>query len=299
MFKGLLLVLFLVFSSVASYAQSDFDKDIVVLNQSRSDKVKAVFKELMNYYEEEDEQGFFSLVSEDRFLQDFMLFSEAIEKDFRLYDILSFDYWIDKITDDGVKRYLYVKWEKRFQANNQATEQTKTGYSRFLFDEINGKYKLIELAGNNLWGDSLDEWKEEVPEIPGQESEDETNSDTYPPSESVDPNPPIEEVFLPDLVIIESCVNSGTFVIKNQGEGDTTSGYIEYSLTADDGQTATNIYEENLAAGETSSEIYCDAVSSYGGTIEVDPNNQIEESNEDNNKAIVSANEPSPVVGPY
>ena len=277
MFKGLLLVLFLVFSSVASYAQSDFDKDIVVLNQSRSDKVKAVFKELMNYYEEEDEQGFFSLVSEDRFLQDFMLFSEAIEKDFRLYDILSFDYWIDKITDDGVKRYLYVKWEKRFQANNQATEQTKTGYSRFLFDEINGKYKLIELAGNNLWGDSLDEWKEEVPEIPGQESEEKTQQ------------------ALPDLTVENVHCDNGDviFDIKNIGNGDTTQGSVEYRFN-----TINNIYEQDISSGEiVHIEEYVSSCDS-GDVVEVDPNNQIEESNEDNNKAIVSANGPSPVAGP-
>ncbi len=273
MFKGLLLVLFLVFSSVASYAQSDFDKDIVVLNQSRSDKVKAVFKELMNYYEEEDEQGFFSLVSEDRFLQDFMLFSEAIEKDFRLYDILSFDYWIDKITDDGVKRYLYVKWEKRFQANNQATEQTKTGYSRFLFDEINGKYKLIELAGNNLWGDSLSEWKEEVPEIAGQET---TPTDTTSPDTQA----------LPDLTVEINYCDSGevSFKIKNIGEGPTTSGSIEYNImTSGISVSGTNgTYSGNLEAGEEVTLTHTvDCV--YLDGVEVDQNDLIEESNENNN----------------
>ena len=86
-------------------------------------------------------------------------------------EIINVDTWIDKITSDGVKRYLYVRWEKRYETNDGVNQLSQTGYSRFLFDEINGKYKLIELAGNNLWGNSLSEWMEEVPYIKGQEEQ--------------------------------------------------------------------------------------------------------------------------------
>ena len=288
MVKILLISIFLFFS-FSAMAESEFDKDIVVVNQSRSDKVKSVFKQLMNYYEEEDEQGFFSLVSEDRFIQDYMLFSEAIEKDFRDYDILSFDYWIDKITDDGIKRYLYVKWEKRYESANSTTEKTKTGYSRFLFDEINGQYKLIELAGNTLWGDSLPEWKEEVPQIPGQETEDENISEEPTPYEEVTPpedtTPPEDVTLLPDLnIAISECVNGVIyFDIGNIGEGSTTAGSIEYNILDVTGSGISGTYDGDLSPNEKVSLEQEVGDCNYVTGAEVDPNNLIEESDENNN----------------
>jgi hypothetical protein len=284
MLKNIILVFVLIFATF-SYAANEFDKNIIIHNQTRDDKVKSVFKELMQNYEEENEEGFFSLVSEDRFLQDFMLFEQAIEKDFRTYEILDFDYWIDKITSDGVKRYLYVKWEKRYELINGSDELVQRGYSRFLFDEINGKYKLIELAGNNLWGNALAEWKKEVPHIAGEEK---------------------EKTGLPDLTVVETCQNSSTFVIKNIGSAGTNSGEIEFSLIAIDSHgvgtpigTNPHIYSSDIEAGDSSDPIPCISGISpigggeitYGGSssdilIIVDPNNLIEESNEQNNGVV-------------
>ena len=282
MLKNILIV-FCLFAGSFVYAANDFDKNIIIHNQTRDDKVKSVFKELMKYYEDEDETGFFSLISEDRFLQDFMLFEQAIEKDFRTYEILDFDYWIDKITSDGVKRYLYVKWEKRYELINGNNELTQRGYSRFLFDEINGKYKLIELAGNNLWGGSLPEWKEEVPHIAGEEKYDKVKI----PTSDQTPRPE----GLPDLIIEERCSNGGVFFIKNIGTAPTTNGGIEYRLLQNMGAASSNIetYPADLAPNESSRELNCDSVGAYGGSIEVDPNNLIDESNENNNVVNINS----------
>jgi len=46
---------------------------------------------------------------------------------------------------------------------------TQQGFSRFLFDEVDGQYLLVELAGNSLFGASLREWLDEVPRIAGEE----------------------------------------------------------------------------------------------------------------------------------
>jgi len=270
MLKNIFIIFVLIFGTFA-YSAEDFDKNIIIHNQTRDDKVKSVFKELMKYYEDEDERGFFSLISEDRFLQDFMLFEQAIEKDFRTYEILDFDYWIDKITSDGVKRYLYVKWEKRYELINGSNELTQRGYSRFLFDEINGKYKLIELAGNNLWGDSLGEWKKEVPHIAGEERE--------------------KSIGLPDLTIVQDCENGSYFTIKNIGSASTNTGSIEYIIISNESISVagsqTETYQGDLAPGESTGEISCGSIGIYGGTIKVDPNNLIDESNENNNEATI------------
>ena len=291
MFKNILLIIFLLFGSFA-YAANDFDKNIIIHNQTRDDKVKSVFKKLMKYYEDEDETGFFSLISEDRFLQDFMLFEQAIEKDFRTYEILDFDYWIDKITSDGVKRYLYVKWEKRYELINGNNELTQRGYSRFLFDEINGKYKLIELAGNNLWGGSLAEWKEEIPHITGEEkyTQTETSRGEQTPGTGDGENP--EPSGQPDLIIVNAtCTDNAlangstiTFNIKNQGTSGTQSGSIGWNAT-NGPDYGSGTYSGDLAAGATSPQLSWQDYDygCAGGTVTVDPDNFIQESDETNN----------------
>lgn len=262
------------------FASSDYDKDIIVLDQSRDDKVKIVFSDMMQFYEEEDSSSFFSYVSEDRFIQDFMTFTEAIDEDFRKYEIISFDSWIEKITSDGVKRYLYVKWEKRYETNLGGNQTTKTGYSRFLFDEINGEYKLIELAGNNLWGDSLAEWRDEVPTIPGQEIYDEVSSSGT--------------SGLPDLKISAVCPSGEggampmTLTISNIGSGPTTLGYIAYEAP-NFFSMAGPVFNNDLDAGESVNiDITADCYD--GNIIIVDPDDLIEEEKEGNNTFSLQVN---------
>ncbi|MDD2366589.1 MAG: PKD domain-containing protein [Desulfuromonadaceae bacterium] len=170
------LLIFILACAVSAFAASSYDKDIVILDQSRNDKVTAVFKEMIDSYREKDVRGFFEHISEDRFIQDYMTFHEAILLDMRMQDILSVDTWINKITTDGIKRYLYVRWEKRYEDTDSDKEIRQLGSSRFLFDEIDGEYKLVEIAGNHFWGGSLPEWKAEVPPISGQEKETTVNA---------------------------------------------------------------------------------------------------------------------------
>ncbi|MFK5880660.1 MAG: CARDB domain-containing protein [Sulfurospirillum sp.] len=266
-----ILIVSLLFFATLGFSASEYDKDITVLNQSRNDKVVAVFKEMMKAYEEGDISGFFSYVSEDRFIQDYMTFYDAIEKDMRIYDILNVDTWVDKITQDGIKRYLYVTWQKRYQSTSSDNELFKKGYSRFLFDEVNGKYKLIGLAGNNFWGGSLAEWREEVPEIAGQE-----HYDTAPS--------------LPDLIVENITCPSGAggampveFDISNIGTGDTTSGSVEYGYSGGMYPSQPQYNGDIPSGGSVHISTSGDC---YGGeTATVDPNNLIKESNENNNIA--------------
>ena len=94
-----------------------------------------------------------------------MLFRQAVENDFRTYDMVDFDYWIEKITNDGTKKYLYLKWDKRYAAPGNSSIIRKRGYTRLLFDNVKGNYKLIEVAGDALFGESLKQWREAVPKV--------------------------------------------------------------------------------------------------------------------------------------
>jgi len=258
--KYLLIIAFLINSINAG----DFDRDIIVKDQTRNEKVRTVFKEMMQNYEEENLDEFFTFVSEDRFNQDYMTFYEAIEKDIRIYDILRIETWINKITEDGVKRYLYVRWDKRYEDMNGNDEVAQKGYSRFLFDEVNGKYKLIELAGNNFWGQSLQEWTEEVPQIAGQEvyAKGETNT-------------------LPDFIITNiSCTQSPEtlhFDIEDIS-GSLYAGSVEWEANGD-GNTETG----SNSVGNVSVMTTVCPLSSGSVTVEADPLDNITESDETNN----------------
>jgi len=269
MTKKILTILLLLFS-INLYAESSYDRTVEVLDSTREEKVKQVFRELINAYQDEDARQFFEFVSEDRFLQDYITFSDGIYQDFRYYDILQVDYYFDQVVPKGIKRFLYVRWEKRYERLDTAEQLTQIGYSRFLFDEIDGKYYLIELAGNNLWADSVEEWREEVPSISGQV--------VYDP-------PPTA---YPDLVIQNLDCPSGfggamplTFDIVNIGESSTSSGSVEYTAS---GLSTPNprTYPSDIASGESISiSITGDCYSPISATV--DPNNLIQESDETNN----------------
>ena len=278
MFGKICIAMILLFST--SLFAGEFDKDIVIKNQSRNDKVKTVFREMMDAYEEEDIGRFFFYVSEDRFEQDYMTFYDAIDNDIRVYDILSIDTRVNKLTDDGVKRFLYVQWDKRYLATSNDTEINQRGYSRFLFDEVNGKYKLIELAGNNFWGQSLSEWTKEVGDIAGQEVY--TDSSGNP---SVNP-PAVAE--LPDLTVAidDTSLSEIYFYINNNGTG-TASNPIYYQIDYCGNSPQIYTYTNDIIAGGNSDFIakplgMCPTAESL--TITIDPDDLIEESNEDNNK---------------
>ena len=132
--------------SLSLFADSSYDRTMeVVGNQTRDEKVTQVFKEMITLYQDEDAMGFLEHTSEDRFLQDYLTFSDAIYQDTREYDILEINYWINEIVPKGnYKRYLNVRWERYSIHNESAGSYTKKGVSRFLFDDINGEYKLIE-----------------------------------------------------------------------------------------------------------------------------------------------------------
>ena len=273
--------LFLIFISVFTLNAADFDKDVIVLDQSRNDKVKTVFKEMMDSYQEGDATKFFTYVSEDRFEQDYMTFYEAIDEDMRVYEVLSIETWVNKITEDGVKRYLYVQWDKRYESTQSSSgnEINQRGLSRFLFDEVNGQYKLIELAGNNFWGASLPEWREEVPQIAGQEAYDDQ-----------------EDGNLPDLIItsaVYDAFNYETIVtVKNQGYSDIVAEVIVVNNSSESMHT----YSDGISAGES----VPISMDNYGGSsgelIEVDPYNAIAESNEDNNNATSTSNDSGGII---
>lgn len=152
--KAMVLMTALVLLSSAAFSETRYDRDLVVKDETRAMKVEGVFKDLIAAYEDEDPQGFLDLVSDDRFRQDYITFTDALYSDFRNYEIHRVDYWVDRVVSDHIKQFLFVKWEKRYETLESGRQNTLSGYSRFLFDEVNGKYLLIELAGNPLFGGS-------------------------------------------------------------------------------------------------------------------------------------------------
>jgi len=188
-----LLLLFSGLFSSTAFCDSMYDRELIVQDKTRAMQVEAVFKEMIAAYENEDAYGFLEHVSDERFRQDYITFTDALYSDFRNYEIHRIDYWIDKVVPDNVKQFLFVRWEKRYENLDDGRQLTQRGVSRFLFDEVDGRYLLIELAGNNLFGDSLPEWRQEVPQIVGQVAVAAAGNDNSNPTQN-----------LPDLVILDA-----------------------------------------------------------------------------------------------
>jgi hypothetical protein len=249
-------------------------------------------------------------VSDERFRQDYITFTDALYSDFRTYDIHRVDYWIDRIVPDNVKHFLYVKWEKRYEALDTGRQNTTQGYSRFLFDEVNGKYLLVEMAGNSLFGGSLREWTAEMPRIPGAVAA--RPGDPAPDDAPCAPgslsgctvlnceanggywydnrcNATPQPGGLPDLRIVDLSYSVLSpdyyqiyYSVSNIGTAPTTM--TTYLIWPSDSGPPGSEEIPVLAAGQTYTQ---EVLSSYaplqGGTAEIDSDRQIEESNEDNN----------------
>lgn len=134
---------------ILSLHVSSFGED---LKQKEDDKVEKSLKKMLRAYKNKNIKAFFVHISENGFLQDYIEFYDAIEDDFRANSILSLDIWIDKITVDKNKRFLYVKWHKTYIDKQNEIEITKEGNSIFLFDRKKKMYKLIDYKGDGLFG---------------------------------------------------------------------------------------------------------------------------------------------------
>lgn len=255
------LVLMWVFVTSA-FCDSTFDRELIVKgDKTRAMKVESVFKELMSAYEDEDAQGFLDLVSDERFRQDYMTFTDALYNDFRSYEIRQVDYWIDRVVADHVKQFLYVKWEKRYENLDDGQQLTTTGFSRFLFDEVEGDYLLIELAGNPLFGGSLPEWVEEMPQVPGQEIAQNTTPET--PTTPTTPGATCDSSHL-NLCDGANCSSNGGYWYNGtcnsvpQGQPDLVVTVIDLQYTSSDG---TVYYEvENAGAADSAA---CQITAAY------------------------------------
>ncbi len=169
--KVCLSLLLVCFFTTTGFCASSYDRELIVQDKTRAMQVESVFKEMMAAYEDEDARSFLDYVSDDRFRQDYITFTDALYSDFRNYEIHQVEYWNEKVVPDNVKQFLHVEWEKRYENLDDGQQITRRGASVFLFDEVDGDYLLVEVQGNHLFGGSLQEWRDEVPPIAGQELE--------------------------------------------------------------------------------------------------------------------------------
>lgn len=160
------LFVILLLLGFVSLANSSSDRTIQPLNSSAEEQIRDSFRQLLWAYSDGDVVSFFENVSEDKFQQDYLGFDNAIREDFRMNSILNIDYVFNQAVPSGKNKYfLFVQWEKLYQNIRASKPQTKRGTSRFLFEKIKGKYKLIGMSKKILFGDtrSNKEFKRDVP----------------------------------------------------------------------------------------------------------------------------------------
>jgi len=285
-----LVFLWVCLFTTTAFCDSSYDRELIVKDKTRAMQVESTFKELIAAYEDEDAQGFLDLVSDERFRQDYMTFTDALYNDFRTYEIRQVDYWIDRVVPDHIKQFLYVRWEKRYEDLDDGQQFTTTGYSRFLFDEVDGQYLLIELAGNSLFGGSLPEWVEEVPQIPGQEiQQNSAPEDSETPVVVQPQGQPDLVVRVTDLMYTSSDATV-YYEVENLGSIASDACQVEATYTEMSGAPASaSDTVQPLAAGETRTGLSLYLPNYYfsgdPSVIAIDSTQVIAESNETNNTA--------------
>jgi len=213
--KSILISLLLV--SLSLWGDSSYDRTITTLDKSRDEAVKEVVRKMLFAYQDEDARTFFDHVSEDRFIQDYITFSDGVYNDFRLYDILEIDYWFEEVISDHIVRIVQLRWQERYESLESSQQYEDKGLSRFFFDEVDGAYLLIKVEGNNLFAKSSPEWHEEVPPIAGQEQ---ASADG--PAADILPNKYRCEYTSPDNTVVFEIANIGSV---------TASGDVTYTAT--------------------------------------------------------------------
>ena len=138
MLKKILLAFVILFSF--SYAVDTKELD----NQ----KVEKSFKQMIRAYKNKNLKVFVSYISENKFQGDFLDFVDSVENDMRVNRVISMDVWIDKITTDGKKRFLYITWNKTHDSAKIDGEIRAEGKSMFLFENFKKRYKLINFEGD-------------------------------------------------------------------------------------------------------------------------------------------------------
>ncbi len=281
---------FLAFA-VFCQASSSFDRELVVKNKERSVQVENVLKKLLRAYEDEDARTFLDYVSEDRFRQDYLTFTDALYNDFRTYEIYRIDYVVNRVVPDNMKQTMEVKWEKRYETLDDAQQLSDEGLSQFVFDEINGEYLLIELAGNDLFGASLPEWTDETPNIPGQELS------SNPSSGSSNPSSGKSDLIIGSVVEGESA-GYATVTIQVRNIGIAVSQPTTMDVDIDMNLSSFSVNIGALPAGgsftytctaDQSASNACPDSNGWGVSVvveevNVDPNSLIDELSESNNK---------------
>ena len=267
--------------TLTCHAGSSYDRELVVKDQARAMEAEAVLSELITAYENEDARQFLDYVSEDRFRQNYLTFTDALYQDFRTYEIHHVEYWVRRVVSNHLKQLVFVDWEKRYETLEDSQQLFRKGYSCFVFDEINGDYLLIELKGDDLFGSSLAEWTEETPTIPGQSiTPGNAGNDAGTPSTGT-----TTPVALPDLLvglIYQTGSSSIDVSIHNLGTAPSPATQI--------------LMEENIMTSPFSSTLTLPPLAPggvhtfshfFGGPepyrVTVDPNNMVQESNETNN----------------
>jgi hypothetical protein len=143
MLKKILLAFVILFSF--SYAVDTKELD----NQ----KVEKSFKQMIRAYKNKNLKVFISYISENKFQGDFLDFVDSVENDMRVNRVISMDVWIDKITTDGKKRFLYITWNKTHNSTKTDGEIRTEGKSIFLFENFKKRYKLINFEGDPFFSD--------------------------------------------------------------------------------------------------------------------------------------------------
>ncbi|MBI4970583.1 MAG: hypothetical protein HZC17_01930 [Candidatus Omnitrophica bacterium] len=112
---------------------------------------KQAMQNLVDMYQAEREEAFFQNVS-DRYLRSYVDFRTMVDSDFRTYNMIRIQYWIDREVEEGGRVNLNIHWERSWQPMTAGTPQLTQGHSKMVFEIMDGKATLVDQQEDALFG---------------------------------------------------------------------------------------------------------------------------------------------------
>lgn len=115
---------------------------------------KVCMDELVKNYNGEHEEDFFRNVS-DEYLTSYLDFKIRVENDFRNFDQIRVQYWIDRELAEGKRVSIQIHWEKSTMTPTSGTPVLTRGTTKFIFEVNDGKALLMDQQDAVLFGSTM------------------------------------------------------------------------------------------------------------------------------------------------
>lgn len=127
-------------------------KKLTVKNENTASLVKDTLNELVSAYENEEENRFMNLVSNE-FAGDIAVLDSAVRQDFNNFDAIKLNLYVNNVTrsSDG-KIYAAIQYNRILISTKSGQTYSDKGYTELIFKNENGKLMVSSMKNPLIFG---------------------------------------------------------------------------------------------------------------------------------------------------